>query len=714
MAASTLKSYNTFVKGIITEAGPLTYPEDAWVDGENVVPNREGSNQRRLGMDFEGDAVLQPVTLLSDDAVASFLWTDAANNTENQFAAVQVGQRLLIFDASQPSISANLLTNINLAAYITGKTAIQAESGAGVLWIQEGTSDPLYIEYNQATSAFTVNVVDVKVRDFFGLDDGLDVDEQPASLSTAHNYNLRNQGWPSDKITAYHASGAVYPSNAQQWFLGRKESDNTFDVTQLKAMEFGTSKAPKGKFVISLFDRSAGRNAASGLSTTSDIELSRPSCGAFANSRMFYAGMESTTPLPLTTSPNVTGMVLYSRTMRSPKDAGQCYSDADPTSEIDSELVDTDGGYIIIPDSGKIHRLASKGSSIVVFAEQGVWEIAGDEGGFRATSNQVRKISNFGVVAPQAVVDTEAEVYYWNRGGIYQLAASPETGRLVAGNITENSIQSLYNALDQETKRNAVGSYDPVNRRVSWMYNDDLGYTGATFRNRYNKELVLDLALEAWYKNSISAHSEPSPYIAGYLSTPDFLLRKEGIRNRFDSVTKYTVVQFIDPPTNSASITFAYYRDEALRDWRSSDNVGTSFLSYILTGQEIMGDTTRPKQAPYMFVHMKQTEKFGIDDPDNPGQAKADNPSGLLVQTRWDWSDNSISGKWSEPFQAYRLLKPYTVNIGEPIDYGQEVVTTKNKIFGQGKALQLLISSDGDKDFYIYGWAIRFTGKQNV
>jgi hypothetical protein len=64
MPVSGVKQYNTFVKGLVTEAGPLTYPENASLDEENFVLNRDGSRQRRLGMDtFLGTPPLSQMTL---------------------------------------------------------------------------------------------------------------------------------------------------------------------------------------------------------------------------------------------------------------------------------------------------------------------------------------------------------------------------------------------------------------------------------------------------------------------------------------------------------------------------------------------------------------------------------------------------------------------------------------------------------------------------
>lgn len=704
---SAKKEYNTFVRGIITEAGPLTFPEHASIDEENCVLNRDGSRQRRLGMDFEDDFVLRNVTVLADDAVACFRWYNVNNEASRQFAVVQVGQSLLVFDADQPSISANLLTTLNIATFTDGKTPLQVASGHGVLFCTGGKTAPFYLSYNAGT--ITANQIDLKIRDFFGVSDGLAVETQPGSLTDAHKYNLLNQGWDTTKITSYFTSQAKYPSNAQQWFIGKDTSDN-FDPALLAKQDFGTTPAPRGRFIIDAFARSTSRDAASGLTTASDIETSRPTTCAFAYERAFYAGMRSTYTTD-DTVPNMTGYVLFTRTLRSAKDFGQCYSDADPTSEIDSELVATDGGYVNIPNSGKIYKLMPKGEMLLVFAEQGIWGITGDEGGFRGTSYQVVKLSSFGVLSATTIVDTEDSAVYWNRGGIYGLLPDESTGRLTAKNITEATIQTLFNSIDQVSKLHAVGSFDPVNRRITWMYNDQESYTGATFVNKYNKELVYDIVLQAFYKNSISSHSEPSPYIAGYLDTPDFLLRQEGIRTRGDSVTKYLVVQFIDPNTNAGSVSFAYYRDPSLRDWKSSDSVGTSFLSYVVTGYETMGDTMRRKTAQKLVTHFKRTETTAVDN--GSGQAIPDNPSSCICQTRWDWSDSGNSGKWSDEFQVYRP-HPFVLTIGQPIDYGLSVITNKHTVPGSGKALSILFKSDADNDFYLYGWAIKFTGQQSV
>lgn len=708
---STTKPYHSFVKGIITEAGPLTFPENASLDEENCVLNRDGSRQRRLGMDFETDFVLRTVTLLPDDALASFLWENAANDVTNQLGVVQAGKKLFVFDASKTSISANLLATVDLTAYISGKNILSAASGLGYLFLDEGTANPLYLSYDPVAKTVAVTQYTLKIRDIFGVDDGLAVDNQPGSLSAAHQYNLLNQGWTAALYGSYFTSQSKYPSNAQQWFVG-KDSSDTFDPALLVKQDFGTTPAPRGRFVIDAFARSTSRQTASGVSTASDLETGRPSVVGFAFERIFHAGVKSNVISASETRPNMTGFVFYSRTLRSVKDASQYHTDADPTSEIDSELVDTDGGFVNIPNSGPIHRLIQKDNAMVVFAENGIWLIQGDEGGFRATATQVVKLSDFGVLSGTSIVDIEEAVLYWNKGGIYILGMDPDTGKLASKSISENSIQSLYNDIDKVAKKFAVGNFDPVNRRVSWMYSDDPDYDGVTYKHRYTRELVLDLVLQAFYKNSISTYLDPSPYIAGYMPTPDFLLRQEGVRTRGDTVTKYMTVQLIDAGTNASSVSFAYYRDPGFRDWKSLDGIGAGFLSFLLTGYEIFGESAREKIVPYLTTHFKFTETEVVDD--GAGGFKPVNPSGCIVQAQWDWTNNPDTGKWGEEIQAYRLLRPYIPEAAGPINYGQEVITNKHRLPGTGKSLSLYFRSDEDKDFYLYGWNVRASGKANV
>ena len=53
------KEYNTFVRGMITESGPLTYPENASIDEANFTLLTNGYRKKRLGIDIESNQALQ-------------------------------------------------------------------------------------------------------------------------------------------------------------------------------------------------------------------------------------------------------------------------------------------------------------------------------------------------------------------------------------------------------------------------------------------------------------------------------------------------------------------------------------------------------------------------------------------------------------------------------------------------------------------------------
>jgi hypothetical protein len=94
---------------------------------------------------------------------------------------------------------------------------------------------------------------------------------------------------------------------------------------------------------------------------------------------------------------------------------------ADPTDPGINDLIDTDGGSIQIPEATRIVKIVSSQTSLLVFAENGVWEIYGDTGGFIATSFQASKISTNGVLNPNSIVNVNGNFTYWSKAGIYYL-----------------------------------------------------------------------------------------------------------------------------------------------------------------------------------------------------------------------------------------------------------------------------------------------------
>ena len=698
------REYNNFIRGIVTEANPLTFPENASIDEANFVLNFDGSRQRRLGIDLEAGYTATAVPSMTSAAigVSCHEWKNAGNTVANQFAVVQVGDKLLVYNADADAISSSLIATIDASSVIIDETKeIQAASGMGFFFFASGSGSTAALEYVGTT--VTLRAINMKIRDFFGVYDGLTVDNRPASLSNAHKYNLFNQGWDTAKNGAVFSNRGSYPSNAEIWYVA-KNADDDFAPARLTKTDFGTSAAPKGRYIIDAFDRSTSRTAVSGISgLASDIETSRPACVEFFQQRIWYAGLNGSAVTLTDTSPSMQGFVFYSRIIRTPQDFGQCHPDTDPTSEIDNEPSAVDGGYLNIPDSGQIYKLVPLLDMLIILAQNGVWAITGGDSGFSGVEQQVQKISDFGCVSGSAAVKTETSVLYWSDSGIYMIGSGE--GGLAVENISKKTVHKLFSDIPKANKKHAVGNYDPINKRVSWLYSSDLAYDGTNYKFRFDTELLLDASLGAFYKNTISTLTTgTSPYLAGQLTTPDLI----NAGTLGSSSTKYLTIWYeIGSPI--PNVAFSHYWNRQFVDWKSYNGVGRYFESYLLTGHELVGTILSTKQAPWILAFSKRTENNIVAV--SGGGVEYDYPSALVLQSRWDFADSATSGKWGPEQQAYRLNRPFILPVaGQPLDYGHEVIITKNRLTGRGKALSFLFKSENGKDAHILGWAVRFTG----
>jgi len=483
----------------------------------------------------------------------------------------------------------------------------------------------------------------------------------------------------------------------------------------------------KGSYIINIFTRGASRTTLSGLTLPIDIENGKITTIASYASRVFYSGISSNASYTDSRSPNYSGYIFFSPVVTTNDKLGKCYQEADPTSPNISDIIDTDGGTIQIPEATKIIKLVSTQSSLLVFAENGIWEIFGDTGGFIATSFQLAKISSVGITNSKAVIEANGAIFYFAKAGIYVLAPDPTSGRYRAESISLTSIQTLYNGLSDVTKNNAKGFYDEKENRVRWLYNDQSNYTENYYVNRYNRELILDLTLKAFYLHSINSLESNSPYVADYIDIPGYTATtvQENIYAGGVPVVIGTDQIYVNTDILSArasqfsfltivgtSFTISKYTSRRFKDWYTANTAGVDFSSYLVTGYEMFGEVMRSKQVPYIFFYFERTED-GFTDVG--GTLQIDNPSGCMVQSQWNWTDSVNSGKWGTQFQAYRFNRNYLPSgASDTFDYGDRVIVTKNKLRGSGKSLSLKISSETGKDIRLLGWALTNTGDGTV
>ena len=731
--AETNKTINNFVQGLITEAGPLNFPENASLDEDNMELFRNGSRRRRLGIDFETSFQKfgsLTVASLDTDVVHSELWKAVDGDGNRNFMVVQLGDTLHFFDTAQEPLSSGLkgftldLTTFQSIAGNVAEDKIQVSSGKGAAFVTGKKLDPFIIEYDSVADTISTTFSNIQVRDFEGVDDGLPIDQNPATLSSLHKYNLQNQGWIApiglpNLVTDYFNSQANYPSNVQQWVLGRDSNDD-FDPTILIKQDFGNTPAPNGHYLVDPFI--LDRSAASGIAgIPSEIATSRPVATAFFAGRVWYAGM---------TDSGLNSDILYSQILNNRLDnVGNCHQEADPTSDSDSLLVDNDGGVVSIPEVGNILKLFPMESALIVLADNGVWAITGTDGGFKATDFSTDKISGLGILSVEAVIDIEGIPTWWSDTGISTVVSDNVTGKLSTRNLTIDTIQTFY---DEEitgiAKRNATGDYDKGSKRAFWLYKaDDTG----TNSRRYDRILILDVGLGAFYPQSISDLATDSPYIAGIRRTTD--LNEVTVQNTVTDVgvtvvdatitvvdgstaltSGDTFVKFltIDIDGTSADATFSDFKDLSFHDWVSADgaSIGADYSSFLITGHFLEGDVMRFKEANYVYCYFNRTETTYVLNPSTGGY-DFDRPSSCFMRVRWDWTDNINSGRFSSSQQVYRLRKNFTPDIADlTFDNGHPVVITKNKVRGKGRALQYEFTSEESKDFHLLGWATNLTG----
>lgn len=271
-----------FVGGLNTELNDTTDALTNTSDELNCTLLRGGKRGRRYGFNIERDG--QWFDTGEDiEAHSVYFWSNA--DEDINFIIVQVNKKLYIFNEDSPITLNDPKATINLSKYLYGNvTPLSMKTVTNNLFISGKNTYPLVIKYDSDTDTFSEPVVNnLKFRDFNGIDDGLEVDEMPTTLSQEHLYNLFNQGWdmsiynPDTKITSrlvipeggglFFDTYSKYPANNLQWFMG-KEKSGEYNTTDLLNTYFGNTEAPKGHYILDYLTRS--RTISSGIELAQD------------------------------------------------------------------------------------------------------------------------------------------------------------------------------------------------------------------------------------------------------------------------------------------------------------------------------------------------------------------------------------------------------------------------------------------------------------
>jgi len=757
MAASV--PYYTFVAGVNTEASPLTYPDNTLSDADNVVLNRDGSIRSRLGMEYEDGytrvgPILDatgglPVTNIRASKMATGLgtWTSVGGNGSLEFTVVQMGNVLYFHDATRGAVSPQQKAfTVDLDDFriisISYLDKVEFANGDGYLFVAGPQINPFYITYSSDTDTITTTQIDIRIRDFEGVDDGLDIDTRPGTISTNHLYNLRNQGWAkeflcsTDPVNASSKDHAYlseptqltfntlgeYPSNADVMSMGYTAMANgtqAYWPHELTASNVGTTPAPKGRYVVDAFniDRSSPSEV---FGIPNELEVSRPSTIEFYAGRVWYSGLEVG---------NNNGKVFFSQLVESESRIPKCYQEADPTSDQVSDLVATDGGVISITDAGEIRKLKTVGRSILVFASNGVWEITGIDGSFNATGYSINKVGEQGTDAKDSIVAAESQVYYIGKDGLYRLIKEDFGTNFKLEDISSTTIQSLLNDISPFGKDFSLGVYDPEERRITWFFNDTTNNDGESYRFIYNRMLVFDILLNAFFPLTLDVVPN-FPIVGGVIASNRFNFT--GTNVNVEASADQVQIGGIDVFLESSDVvkdplkykflsiwrdkwdgfyyyTFAEFKNTSVRDWQAFNGAGLTYPAFFETGYILAGDASLYKQIQYIFTFVKRTET-GYEY-NSKGELVYTDPSSLFLQVKWDWSNTPAANKWSQKRQVYRYKRFYQPQgVTDPLDYGKVLLVSKSKVRGRGRALQIRFENEPGNNFHIYGWHVFYTG----
>lgn len=762
---------NTFVAGLITEASPLTFPANASLDEDNFILNRDGSRQRRLGMDLEEGAVnnATSIVLPTDGGVAtsSIRWSNAGGDPDKDLIVFQIGNELKFFDADVSPISAGLLHTHTFGAASVGKQFSFAVVD-GTLVVVTGLKEVMVFKYTSGVITSLSSLL--YIRDQFGVTDvaagvnlrqGTGITIRPTVKTDAHVYNLRNQTFAQprkiigpetikDPIQEFvDKAVGKYPSNSDTvtyaLYSDTNDSDDRnserFNAKDVISSPVGTFPAPKGYFIIDAMARGTSRLSEYGKLMAQYPELTvniaglpidttpgGPTVVSEYAGRVFYSGFSGEIIGPDENSPRMSSYVLFSQLVEDPTDITTCYQDGDPTSKETPDLLDTDGGFIRIEGAYNIVRLINVGNALAVLAANGVWLIqGGSDYGFKATNYLTTKVTNHGCDSPGSVVVVDNTFMFWSDDGIYNVAPN-QFGDYIAENITQKTVQKFYDLINGLDRRACKGVYDTYEKKIRWLYG------GRVDSNIKARELVLDTTIGAFYPATIEQVGVdsrlPLPLIG--VIVPPFRTLEIDVPvtvntapvvvfgqpvtvtdNVVQSTTKEVIYAILTSITPTLTFTFGSYRDQGHRDWRSVNSTGVDAESFLLTGYISGGDYQRSKQVPYITTHFNKTEDGFSTDAN--GDLFPTNPSSCLMQVQWDWANSANSGKWGREFQAYKFRRHYMpLNDSDTFDNGYATVQSRNKLRGQGKVLSLLFKSEPDKHMHLLGWSMMLGNNGNV
>jgi len=702
---------NSFLRGLITEATGLNFPENAVTQESNCVFDQTGTVRRRLGIDYEEGAQQNLVTR-TGGVMQTFTWRNVAGSPDLDFVVQQVESKLYFYevDIVNPLSPGFKTFAIDLdiqkvAGAPSTRTAMcQFASGSGKLFVAHPYCDPFSITYTASTDSISISTIVLKTRDMVGVVDNLGVDERPTTLTDAHKYNLFNQGWypnatitggsVAQVITAWDTARTDFPSNSDVWYL-YKDSLEEINWTYVDKFQLNNTPAAKGHYILDEFNQD--RATASGIAGLAVVSSSfyRPSTVSFFSGRVFYSGVNYG---------DFGNKVYFSPVLERDEQLGQCYQSADPTVEGSAGLGSSDGGFLLIPDAGVILKLVTIKSTLIIFATNGIWTLSGSVGsGFLTDDFTVGFVATLSIPSALSFVDVDGIPFWWADGGIYALVPD-QTSSVSIQSITDGSIKSYYDTIPALSRLFVQGTYNTTEKLLQWVFSSS---EPTTDLNKYEYDTILNFNVQtkAFYTWKPAPH--PNIKINGIVT-----IKGTASDITYDSIVDNSLVpitnNLLDPletaietPTSVSKITkfvvsrvssgstyvasFAFDKDPRYIDWFDFDSLGLDYTSSFVSGYKIHAEAQRRFQTNYLTVITK--EVLG---------------GSCFVEVIWDWSVPETNTLTFSRQQVYnnKINRHYQHR--------------RLKMRGSGLVAQFRYSSETGLPFELIGWSVTESGNSGV
>lgn len=663
-----------------------------------------------------------------------------------------------VFNATQeiyPSVSVGEYT-YHVKDYV--KEEIVGENGVVSYYSVYRTSSSGVVEYSDSAQP-------IRYRDFNGvpnpdseapsINHSRPPSYRPEDLSAFSAYNLYNAGWPissdglkhvtNESATSVSTAGinlvkatketaGVYPSMCDAHY------DFTVDQGSADAIGLYSPLLLKKSPVVSQLPRKGSHILKMGYEFLGQVETS--TAGAYFYPREFYgpgaafysqffdyASEQASKDVAITSVSIIGGRawygikgrgfnIAYSQinylndnfVSKSVGNYANCHQLNDPNSEVINDILDTDGGTISISEIGDIFKIVEYRNHILVFAENGVWSISGNESvSFKPTSYTIQKVSEDGVSRGEGVISTDDGVFYISREDLKVIILN-QSGVLTVSDVSETKIKSKmfevareFNSsvnaclvLDRENKRLHINYTKPVNGFSS--ASNSLKLAGQSY------SLVFDMRLGSFYEwelsydnktamgeNLIPGISYSSDYTTNYKIDLGLIYDdKDGMCALFQNgvVTGEFLLTL-----RMGRTLYKYKQNYGLFATIDGGSLTRGFPRFPVSFEvpfDLVGDMTLSKSVQTMHIFQDaNTDYFGTQT-SGDGSITFFRPE-IYMSTSWDW-DSSYS---NDQEIAGNIQYPEVQNYSK-----KKVLINKVRVPGSGRCLSLRFRNRTDGQLF--------------